>query len=171
MELVRQWDRLVVREGVLYRVREDQQEGQMKQIVLPASLQGEVLVKMHDEHGHQGIERTFKLVRSHCYWPKMYADVENYCKSCERCIVSKAQQPKVATAMGNMLAYKPLDVVAMDFTVLEPSSDGRENVLILTDVFSKFTVAVPTQDQRAITVAKCLVKHWIQPYGPCQDSL
>lgn len=27
------------------------------------------------------------------------------------------------------------------------------------------TVAVPTRDQRAVTVAKYLVKYWIQPYG------
>lgn len=53
----------------------------------------------------------------------------------------------------------------MDFTVLEPSSDGRENVLVLTDVFSKFTVAVPTRDQKAITVARVLVRDWIQRYG------
>ena len=120
---------------------------------------------MHDGHGHQGIERTFKLVRRRCYWPGIYKDVERHCNSCERCIVSKAQQPRVVTKMGSLLAVRPLEVVAMDFTVLEASSDGRENVLVFTDVFTKFTVAVPTNDQRALTVAKCLVKHWIQPYG------
>lgn len=69
------------------------------------------------------------------------------------------------TSVGNLLASQPLEVVAMGFTVLEPSSDRRENVLILTDMFSKFTVAMPTREQKAITVAKCLVKGWIQPYG------
>ena len=33
----------------------------------------------------------------------------------------------------------------IDFTLLEPSRNGVENVLIMTDVFSKFTVAVPTR--------------------------
>ncbi|KAK7088655.1 hypothetical protein V1264_022554 [Littorina saxatilis] len=53
----------------------------------------------------------------------------------------------------------------MDFTLLEKSSDGRENVLVLTDVFTKFTVAVPTRDQKATTVAKVLVKEWFQKFG------
>ena len=44
----------------------------------------------------------------------------------------------------------------MDFTQLEPASDGRENVLVLSDVFIKFTVAVPTRDQQASTVVKTL---------------
>ena len=35
----------------------------------------------------------------------------------------------------------------------------------LTDIFSKFTQAVPTRDQRAITVAKTLVKDWFVKYG------
>lgn len=163
--LLRQWGRIVEIEGVLYRRVCDQKEGAIRQLVLPAALQKEVLTRMHTEHGHQGVERTFKLVRGRCYWPGMFKDIEAFCKACERCIVSKAPQPRVVAAMGSLLAFRPLEVVAMDFTVLEPSSDGRENVLVLTDVFSKFTVAVPTRDQRAVTVAKSLVKYWIPRYG------
>ena len=53
----------------------------------------------------------------------------------------------------------------MDFTVLEASDDGYENLLIFTDVFTKYAWAVTTRDQRASTVAKALVKHVITPYG------
>ena len=53
----------------------------------------------------------------------------------------------------------------MDFTQLEPASDGRENVLVLTDVFTKFTVAIPTRDQKAVTVAKALIREWFMVYG------
>ncbi|TWW68329.1 hypothetical protein D4764_19G0001270 [Takifugu flavidus] len=35
----------------------------------------------------------------------------------------------------------------------------------MTDVFSKFTVAVPTPDQRAVTVAQVLVTEWFYKYG------
>ncbi|VDI19544.1 Hypothetical predicted protein [Mytilus galloprovincialis] len=53
----------------------------------------------------------------------------------------------------------------MDFTVLEKSSDGRENVLVLTDMFTKFTQSFPTRDQKATTVAKVLVEDWFLKLG------
>lgn len=34
------------------------------------------------------------------------------------------------------MASKPLEVIAIDFTVLDKVSDGRENVLVVTDVYS-----------------------------------
>ena len=58
-----------------------------------------------------------------------------------------------------------MEIVAMDFTVLEPSSDGHENVLVLTDVFTKFAWAIPTRNQKACTVGRVLIKHLITPFG------
>lgn len=55
--------------------------------------------------------------------------------------------------------------MAIDFTVLEPSRSGQENVMVMTDVFSKFTVAVPTKDQQAQTVACVLVNEWFSGLG------
>lgn len=67
--------------------------------------------------------------------------------------------------MGHLLASRPNQILAMDFTFLEPSADGRENVLILTDVFSKYTQAIATRDQKATTVARILVHEWFYRFG------
>lgn len=56
-------------------------------------------------------------------------------------------------------------MVAVDFTTLEPASDGRENVLVVTDVFTKFSQAFPTRDQKVDTTAKVLLKEWFLRYG------
>ncbi len=40
-----------------------------------------------------------------------------------------------------------------------------ENVLVMTDVFTKFTQAVPTRNQRAETVAQVLVSEWFCKFG------
>ena len=64
-----------------------------------------------------------------------------------------------------MLASRPLEVLAIDFTMLEMSSSGKENVLVMTDVFTKFSWAVTTKDQKAATTAKALVQEWFLRYG------
>ena len=90
---------------------------------------------LHDQMGHQGIERTQNLVRKRCYWPRMMAEVEEWCNACDRCTLAKMPTPRIRTSMSSFLATKPLEILAIDFTVLEPASDGRENVLVMTDVF------------------------------------
>lgn len=166
-ELARQWGRLREEEKVLYRSFNSPDGGrETYQPVLPQCLQKDVLTHLHDNHGHQGVERTLQLVRSRCYWPNMYRDVEKWCQQCGRCVLAKAIQPKVKPFMGSLQASRPHEILAIDFTVLEPASNGRENVLVLTDVFSKYTQAIPTKDQRASTVADVLVKHWFQLFGP-----
>ena len=166
LTLLGQWDRFVEREGVLYRrvFRPDGREESF-QLVLPAVLRDDVLGQLHQEHGHQGVERTTELVRTRCYWPGMSADIARWCLQCERCQVAKDTRPAARSFMGHLLASRPNEVVAVDFTILEPSRTGVENVLVLTDVFSKYTLAIPTRDQRASTVAQVLVNEWFYKLG------
>ena len=58
-----------------------------------------------------------------------------------------------------------MDLLCIDFTKVDPSKDGRENVLVLTDAFSKFSQAIVTPNQKALTVAKVLVDKWFHVYG------
>jgi len=95
----------------------------------------------------------------------MQAEVKQWISNCERCVIAKGAYLPVKTPMGSILATRPLEVLAMDFTLLEPATDGRENVLVLTDVFTKFTIAIPTRDQKATTVVKALIKEWFLVYG------
>ena len=83
----------------------------------------------------------------------------------EWCTLAKGVVPTARSYLGHLLATKPLEVLAIDFTLMEEASNGFENVLIVTDVFSKFTQAFPTVNQKAETVAKVLTEKWYYSFG------
>uniref|UniRef100_A0A671VB87 Gypsy retrotransposon integrase-like protein 1 n=1 Tax=Sparus aurata TaxID=8175 RepID=A0A671VB87_SPAAU len=164
--LLKQWERLIERAGVVYRQVSRSDGGELVlQVLLPAALRDKVLMEVHQNHGHQGVGRTLELLRQQCYWPGMSTDVKRWCQTCERCQVAKDSGPPVRSFMGHLLASEPNEILAMDFTMLEPTHNGLENVLVLTDVFSKYTLAIPTRDQRASTVAQTLVTEWFSKFG------
>ena len=74
------------------------------------------------------------------------------------CVGPKAQ-------LGFIIANGPLDLLSVDFTTMDPLRDGKENVLVLTDAFSKFSQAFVTPNQKALTMAKIIVDKWFYIYG------
>lgn len=149
----------------MYRVVNDAFLGELQQLLLPTCLAEPVLRSVHDQMGHQEIERTLSLLKPRCYWVGMHGAVDTWVKNCHRCVLAKLPQPKIRASLTTFLAFQPLEVVAVDFTPLEPASYGRENVLVVTDVFTKFCQAFPTRDQKADTTAKVLLKEWFLKYG------
>ncbi|XP_038062329.1 uncharacterized protein LOC119732798 [Patiria miniata] len=163
--ILKHWNQLLCKDGVLYRRSTFRGGVQSERLVTPAQLQDIVLSSFHDDMGHFGARRTLKLIQPLFFWPKMESSIRSWCQRCERCAVGKRPVRHTKPPMGNLRATAPLEVIAMDFTVLEQSSSGYENVLVLTDVFTKFAWAIPTRNQRADTVARALVKHLITPFG------
>ncbi len=84
-----------------------------------ASVFERTLQSVHDDMGHQGIERTVGLSKQRCFWSGMHEDVEEWVKKCQRCILIKMPQPKVRAPLRAFLASRPPEVIAVDFTVLE----------------------------------------------------
>jgi transposase InsO family protein len=160
--LVRQWDRIEEKDNVLYRHIKDPNGEDILQVLLPLVMKEEVLERVHNRHGHQGVDRTEALLRAKCYWPGMAKDIRDWVDNCERCVLAK--QKKIRTPLGTIEASRPLEVIAVDYTLMEKAR-GLENILVITDVFTKLTVAVPTRDQKASTVARTLVQHWFRRYG------
>lgn len=166
LALLKQWDRLVEWDGVVHRKVFRSDGGEIVwQLLLPEAMQKEVLTQAHQQHGHQGTERTLELLRQQCFWPGMASDVARWCQLCERCQVAKDNHPAAQSFMDHLLAGRPNEILAIDCTTLEPATSGQENVLVMTDIFSKYTLAFPTSDQRAPTMARVLVGEWFSKFG------
>ncbi|KAJ8396464.1 hypothetical protein AAFF_G00017700 [Aldrovandia affinis] len=58
----------------------------------------------------------------------------------------------------------------MDFLSLEPDRSNTKDILVITDHFTKYAVAIPTRNQKAQTVAKCLWDNFLVTFLCTQSS-
>ena len=141
--LLREWARLKLCDGVLVRVR--QANGQtVNQLVLPPQHRHSALYGLHDRMGHLGIDRTIDLARDRFYWPKMADDVQSWIANCKRCVCRK-QPERRSSPLVSIKTTQPMELVCMDYLTLETSKGGYDNILVITDHFTRYAQAIPTQ--------------------------
>ena len=85
-------------------------------------------------------------------------------KKCNQCQTAKGPYVDPDPSQGSIIANNSMDLFCLDFMKVDPSKDGKENVLVMTDAFSKFSVAVVMPNQQVKTVAKALVDKWCYTY-------
>ena len=159
-----QFDRLVLKQGVLHHIYISNGV-ESHQLVLPLEYNEAVLCMLHDDYSHQGLDQTLALVRERFYWSMMNHHATEYVTNCHWCHVAKGHYRGPHTQQGLLVANNPLDLLCFDFLKVDPSRDSKENILVLTDAFTKFSQAFVTNNQKALTVTKILVKKWFYVYG------
>ena len=147
--------------NILYRktILETKDEKKPRlQLILPGHLTTKVLNGLHNQVGHQGIIRTLSLLRERFFWPSM-----QYVNNCQNYLKRKAT-PHVAP-LQPIIANQPIESVHMDFLSIEPPKGNIENVLVITDHFTRYAQAYPSKTQTAQATAKLLWENFIRYYG------
>ena len=98
-------------------------------LVIPASMQAEVLRTLHD--GHQGITKCRARARSAVWWPGLDAQIADMVSNCEVC--SKERPTGTAPLQPQSLPDRPWQRVASDLFQW-----NNQDFLLTIDYFSKF---------------------------------
>ena len=69
----------------------------------------------------------------------MAHQVKEHVRDCFQCRVAKAPIPKIGAPMKHLLAFCLLELLAIDFLQLDRGKGGFEDVLVLTDAFTKYS--------------------------------
>ena len=160
---IRQFPKLKLINNVLYRWVTDEKGMSWQQLVVPPSHRIHALTGLHNDISHAGLQTTMRLARQRVFWPYMMTSFEQHIKNCERCIRRKARPQKAE--MESIVTSAPMELVCMDFLSLEPDSKGTKDILVITDHFTKYAIAVPTKNQTAKVVAQTLWDNLISHYG------
>ncbi len=104
----------------------------VEQLVLPTQCRPLVLRLAHDipTAGHLGINKTQKQILQRYYWPGVFKDVTNYCRSCEIRQRSQGRRPAKVPMMPMPLIQKSFSQIAMDIVGPLPKTK-RGNCYIL----------------------------------------
>ena len=112
-----QWDRLHLKQDVLYRRWETPDGLQIKwQLVLPNHMVKEVMPYLHDAptSAHLGVNRTLASIRSRFYWPQYHTDVKQWVKQCDQCAARKPSKNQRKARLGQYMVGEPMERIAID---------------------------------------------------------
>ena len=164
--LLRMKGQLKLIKGVLYRktILDNSSERKLRlQLILPKHLTKKVFNGCHDQVGHQGIDRTLSLLRERFYWPGMHKETTLYVSKCQNCLKRKVILD--VAPLQPIITNQPMELVHMDFLSIEPSKGNIENVLVITDHFTRYAQACASKTQTAQATAKMLLENFIRHYG------
>ena len=155
--LYRVRNNLTLRKGVIYVniTPKGETEGLLAFVVPPAHRRT-ALNGVHRDAGHQGQQRTLALTEERFWWPKMVEDCRSLVKGCQRCQIFEGAV--VRAPLCPIKAFAPLELVHVDFMSIETTMELNQppsvkNVLVITDHFTRYSMAFITKDQKAKTVA------------------
>lgn len=98
-------------------------------IVVPWSMRGEILEKLH--HGPQGLIRCRERAKASVWWPGLSKQLKNTVTSCQVCRELKRVQQK-EPLISTPLPDRPWQRIALDLC------EHNHNYLIISDYYSRF---------------------------------
>ena len=125
----------------------------------------------HQDAGHQGQAWTLALLEERIWWPRMPSQSHNMVQGCKWCKLFEGTQ--VRAPLQSIWATSPLELLHVDFTTIEKDIDLKrpttsQNVLVIMDHFTRYSMALHCPDQKVNTIMKILYNQFIVVFGAPQ---
>lgn len=139
---------LIKKNGLLYRQWSPRQGmGELvDQLILPQVCRKTVLDLAHNIPlaGHMGRDKTLRRVQQRFYWPTLFKDVAEYCRSCPGCQKTNSRGQRKMPLVSLPIIQEPFARIAMDIVgPLPRSRKGNRFILVVCDYATRFLEAIP----------------------------
>ena len=140
-----------ITDGQLYLVKDNflktyviERNNTYEMTVVPRALTGQILRMVHDELEHNGIYRTYTILKRLHYWKGLKPCIEKHIKMCYQCQRRNKQVVKYATLHFDV-ATSPMQFVSMDLIGEShpPTSRKNWNALTVICMLTGYVFCVP----------------------------
>ena len=166
------WDELSIKDGILYE-KWFQRDGSMPNLlkIIPVVGRKKILSQfdlMETGGGQLAAEKTLARIRKRFWWPTMRTDIERKINwSLSRAHQSTEGKQKRAAGQAPFDPGIRFTTVAVDIleSVTMATSTGAKHVLVMTDLFTMYAIAVPLVTTDSADVARETVENWVLTFG------
>ncbi|XP_073113079.1 uncharacterized protein [Elaeis guineensis] len=116
--------------------------------------------------GHFASKKTAaKVLQCDFYWPNLFKDAHEYCKSCAQCQKMGRITKRHMMPLNPILVVEVFDVWGIDFMGPFPNSFGNEYILVAVDYVSKWGEAIVCRTPDSKMVIKFLKENILSRFG------
>ena len=136
-----------------------------QRILLDEELRKEILESEHNHPtaGHFGQRKKLELVTRNFYWPKLDETINEYVRTCDACQRNKSRRhAKYGLLEPLEVPYAPWKSITVDFIVALPESEGKTQMMVVVDRFTKMAhfVALNTEGTATDVANKFVSEIW-----------
>ena len=115
-------------------------------------------------------KKVLQLTNEYFYWCKMEDDISHYVTNFCSCVNNKRPNITQEASMQTITFHSPLEPIGIDFLHLDINISsgylwGYQNILVITDHFTRFTQVNPTTNKSFKTAAERLYNEFRMRYS------
>ena len=135
-------------------------------IVLPHMMIGHVLELAHNKLGHNGIRRTYAMLKRLYYWKGMKISITIHIKNCDICQKRNPQVVPYAKLHFDTATF-PMDVISMDLIgeFYPPSKSGHKYALTVICMLTGYVFCIPLKSKQANEVLQAYIDNVYAKFG------
>ena len=117
----------------------------IRQLCLPRNLRDDVIKAYRDNNAHLEFDKLYESIRDKYYWPRMYADLSEYVRSCSECQQTKRPIHHRKAPLKSLPVEDVFARFHLDYLGPLPPSNGFRYLLVAIDSTSLYPEIHPTK--------------------------
>jgi hypothetical protein len=139
-------------------------------LCVPEKFRVPIMDEVHNtltESAHAGYHRCYNRLATTYYWPRMSRDLKRYVSSCDICQKAKPRRHAPTGLLQPIpIPTQPFEVISMDFIPELPKSGEFDNILVIVDKLTKYSIFIPCSTGiTELETAKLFFQHVITKFG------